>query len=80
MGVFPGYVDTEFQAHSTGGGPPAGVVKSRRFAATSTECAGAIVEGIERRRRVVVTPRIGWVLVWFNRLFPALVEWRMETL
>ncbi len=80
MGVFPGYIDTDFQAHSTGGGPPAAVVKSRRFAATSTECAAAIVEGIERRRKVVVTPRIGWILVWINRLFPALVEWRMETL
>jgi len=80
MGVFPGYIDTDFQAHSTGKGPPAAVVKGRRFAATSTECADAIVQGIERRRRVVVTPRIGWILVWFNRLFPALVEWRMETL
>jgi uncharacterized protein len=80
MGVFPGYIDTDFQAHSTGTGPPVAVVKGRRFAATSTECAAAIIEGIERRRRVVVTPRIGWMLVWFNRLFPALVEWRMETL
>jgi short-subunit dehydrogenase len=78
MCVFPGYVDTDFQAHSTGSVPPATIVKGKRFAVTATECAEAIVLGIERRRSVVVTPRIGWVLVWFNRLFPALVESRME--
>ena len=77
MAVFPGYVDTDFQAHSSGTGPPASVVKGKRFAATATECAEAIVKGIERRSSVVVTPRIGWVLVWLNRFFPALVESRI---
>jgi short-subunit dehydrogenase len=80
MAVFPGYIDTSFQAHSTGSAPPAIIVKGKRFAATSTECAEAIVQGIELRSSVVVTPRIGWVLVLFNRLFPALVESRMGTM
>ncbi len=78
MCVFPGYVDTDFQSHSTGSAPPATIVKGKRFAVTATECAEAIVHGMEQRRSVVVTPRIGWVLVWFNRFFPALVESRME--
>jgi short-subunit dehydrogenase len=80
MAVFPGYVDTDFQAHAAGIGPPDAVVKGRRFAVTSAECAEAIVRGIESRRSVVVTPRIGWLMLWFNRLFPALVESRMEVL
>jgi short-subunit dehydrogenase len=80
MSVFPGYVDTDFQAHATGSAPPPAIVKGKRFAVTAAECAEAIVRGIERRRKVVVTPRIGWPLVWFNRLFPSVVESRMETM
>lgn len=74
MAVFPGYVDTGFQSNATGAAPPPSVVKGKQFAVTSAECAEAIVRGIERRSSMVVTPRIGWVLVWINRLFPALVE------
>jgi short-subunit dehydrogenase len=74
ISVFPGYVDTDFQSHSAGSAPPAVIVKGKRFAVTAVECAEAIVRGIEQRRRVVVTPRIGWILVWFNRLFPGLME------
>lgn len=77
IAVFPGYVDTDFQRHAGGSAPPDSVVKGRRFAVTAVECAEAIVRGIERRRGVVVTPRIGWIAVWLNRLFPNVVESRM---
>jgi len=78
MGVFPGYVDTDFQAHAVGPRPPARVVQGRRFAVSAQDCANAIVEGIEHRKRLVVTPRAGWALVWANRLLPGFVESRME--
>jgi short-subunit dehydrogenase len=74
MTVFPGYVDTDFQAHSTGSEPPDRVAKGKRFAVTAAQCAEAIIRGIERRRSVVVTPRIGWAAVWMNRLFPGFME------
>lgn len=74
MAVFPGYVDTGFQANAAGAAPPSAVVKGKRFSVTAAECADAIVQGIERRSSVVVTPKIGRVLVFFNRLFPATVE------
>jgi len=77
MGVFPGYVDTDFQRHATGT-PPAVVAGGKRFAVSAAECAEAIVEGIEHRRSTVVTPRAGWLLVWANRLFPGFVEARLE--
>jgi short-subunit dehydrogenase len=80
MGVFPGYVDTGFQAHAEGAAPPASIVKGKRLAISAIECAEAIVRGIERRSSVVVTPRIGWMLVLFNRFFPAVVESRMESM
>ncbi len=77
MGVFPGYVDTEFHAHAAGPPPPPIVVKGKRYAASAEQCAAAILHGIERRRRTVVTPCAGWLLVWANRLFPRLVEWQL---
>jgi short-subunit dehydrogenase len=78
MGVFPGYVDTDFQDHAPGPRPPHAVVRARRFAVSANDCAEAIVDGIAYRRRAVVTPRAGWLLVWANRLFPGFVETRME--
>jgi hypothetical protein len=54
------------------------VVRGRRFAVSAGECAEAIVDGIARRKRMVVTPRAGWLLVWANRFFPGFVESRME--
>jgi short-subunit dehydrogenase len=78
MGVFPGYVDTDFQTHAPGPKPPDRVVRGRRFAVSAGECAEAIVDGIARRKRIVVTPRAGWLLVWANRLSPNFVESRME--
>jgi short-subunit dehydrogenase len=78
MAVFPGYVDTDFQAHAAGSTPPDGIVKGRRFAVTAAECAAAIVDGMERRRHVVVTPKIGWALIWCHRIFPAFLDRRLE--
>jgi short-subunit dehydrogenase len=78
MGVFPGYVDTGFQTHAPGPPPPDRVVQGKRFAVSAAECAEAIVDGIERRKHMVVTPRAGWLLVWANRLVPGLVESRLE--
>jgi short-subunit dehydrogenase len=78
MTVFPGYVDTEFQAHAAGDPPPERVVKGRRFAVSAEDCSAAIVRGIELRRREVITPRLGWLAIWAHRLAPGLVESRME--
>jgi len=77
MGVFPGYVNTDFQAHAPGL-PPARVVQGKRFAVSVEDCAEAIVRGIENRRRIVVTPGSGWPLMLLHRMFPALVESRLR--
>jgi short-subunit dehydrogenase len=78
MGVFPGYVKTDFQAHATGQRPPDRVVQGKRFAVSAEECAEAIIHGMKYRRRTVITPRSGWLLVWANRCFPSLVEAQLE--
>ena len=76
MGVFPGYVDTDFQRNAAGS-PPQRIPGGKTVSITATECAEAIVRGIERRRNAVVTPRAGWLLILANRLFPGLVEARL---
>ncbi len=78
MTVCPGYVDTGFQRSAIAGTPPPGVVRARRMAITAEACAAAIVAGIERNARMVVTPRSVWLLVAAARLFPRLVDARME--
>jgi len=78
MGVFPGYVDTGFQANATGARPPELVVQGKRFAVSKEDCAAAIVRGIEARSRAVITPRSGWALMLLHRILPALVESRLE--
>jgi short-subunit dehydrogenase len=81
MTVCPGYVSTEFKAHASGPAPPPGVMgsPSSRFAITSEECAAAIVRGVERDARIVVTPRSGWLLIAAQRLVPGLVESRLTS-
>ncbi|MDP9171285.1 MAG: SDR family NAD(P)-dependent oxidoreductase [Acidobacteriota bacterium] len=78
MAVYPGYVDTDFQAHAAGAQPPDRVARAKPFAVSAQDCAAAIIRGIEGRKRVVVTPRTGWMLVWLNRLIPRVIESRLE--
>jgi short-subunit dehydrogenase len=78
MTVCPGYVDTGFQKHVLAGAPPESIARGRRFAITAQECAEAIALGIERDARTVVTPRTGWLLIAFARLFPRMVDAQLE--
>lgn len=80
MIVCPGYVKTDFQAHALGTSPPDPVMKGKRFAITAEQCAEAIVRGVERDARTVVTPRIGWILVALERLFPDFVDARLAAM
>jgi short-subunit dehydrogenase len=74
MLVCPGYVLTEFHSHSFGLAPPARVVKEKRFAISPDRCARDVVGGLERRARIVVTPRWGWFMIGMHRLMPRAVE------
>jgi len=74
MSVCPGYVRTGFQDHVLAGRPPDALLRGRRFAITAGECAEAIARGVERDARTIVTPRLGWLLIGLQRLFPSLVD------
>jgi short-subunit dehydrogenase len=76
MTVCPGYVRTPFQDNAIGK-PPAPVVGARRFAISAAECAEAIVRGVEREARTVVTPAVGWLFIALERLLPGIVDSRL---
>lgn len=74
VSVCPGYVSTDFQSHVLGGRPPEAIRRGKAFAVSTPECAAAIVRGIERESRTVVTPWYGWFFVWARRISPSLVD------
>ena len=77
MTVCPGYVKTGFQSHVLAGRPPEKVLQGKRFAITAEACARAVVRGVERNARTVVTPAGGWLFILAERLFPSFVDARM---
>ena len=70
VSVCPGYVSTGFSQHVLGGEVPRVVADRKRFTITPGQCAEAIVRGVEKGKRTVVAPRIGWVLVAIARVLP----------
>lgn len=78
MTVCPGYVKTNFQGHVLAGTPPPSLASAKRFGITPVACAAAIVKGVERNARTVVTPRYGWVLVALERIMPSIIDGQLE--
>jgi short-subunit dehydrogenase len=80
MTVCPGYVKTGFQENALTGKAPASLWQRRTFAITKEQCAEAVVKGVERRARTVVTPGMGWALIFGRALLPAVIDyflWRI---
>ncbi len=70
----PGYVSTPFFSNLVDGASP-GVPPGRGpFALTAEQCAEAIRRGILKRKRTLVLPRLGWLLIAAERLCPALIQ------
>lgn len=75
--VCPGYVTTGFRENVLAGRLPESIQRSSRFEISAGECAEAIVVAVEKKKRTVVTPRIGWALIAFARLFPWVLDWQL---
>lgn len=71
LSVCPGYVTTPFIRNMLQGASPTKLPGRGRFGITAEQCAEAIHRGVLRRRRTVVVPRMGWLLVAAERLLPA---------
>ncbi len=71
LSVCPGYVTTAFVNNMLQGASPNALPGRGRFAITAEQCADAILAGVLQRKRTVVVPKAGWLLVAAERLFPA---------
>jgi short-subunit dehydrogenase len=77
MTVCPGYVKTEFHGHAVGAPPPK-LVDFMKYAITPEQCAEAIVRGVERDARTVVTPWWGRPFIALERIMPSVVDSRLS--
>jgi len=75
--VCPGYVGTDFSQNVIQGAVPQKVTEQKKFKITAEQCAQAIVDGITKRKRTVVTPVMGWGLTILARLLPSTLYSRM---
>jgi short-subunit dehydrogenase len=80
MTVCPGYVKTRFQRNVLFGQPPDLTGWNQKWAITPAKCAEDIARGLERNARTVVTPKSGWILIALERLFPSVVDHRLESI
>lgn len=71
--VCPGIVDTKFREHVLAGAAP-GSVEAIRRVVSPDQVAAAIVRGIERKRRTVFVPKIGWAFTTLEAVAP----WAMD--
>lgn len=74
LSVCPGYVSTPFVRNMVQGASPTTLPGRGSFGITAEQCAEAVHQGILKRKRTVVVPRIGWLLVAAERLFPSLTH------
>jgi short-subunit dehydrogenase len=77
LSVCPGFVDTPFRDNVLTGSIPPAVDRQRRLKITAPQCAEAILDGLRKKKRTVVTPRLGWALIALVRLFPGIIFPRM---
>jgi short-subunit dehydrogenase len=74
----PGYVSTPFLRNLLDGPSPKVPPGRGPFALTAEQCAEAVRTGILKRKRTLVLPRLGWLLIAAERLCPALIQGAMS--
>jgi short-subunit dehydrogenase len=77
MKVCPGIVDTKFRHHVLAGAAP-GRVQDLRRVVSADEVARAIVRGLERRKRTVFVPRIGFIFTSLDFFAPRVMDWYLR--
>jgi short-subunit dehydrogenase len=77
MSVIPGIVDTRFREHVLGGRVPEGVAGIKRTISPES-LATSVVEGLIRKKRTVVNPRIGWAFWGVDVFLPQLMHLYMR--
>lgn len=79
IAVHPGIVDTGFRDNVLAGGPPEGVKRIRYVVSPETVASG-IFRAVERRRRTVYIPAIGFLFEKAGALVPPLLNYYLSRL
>lgn len=77
MKVCPGIVDTSFRDHVLAGAAPGRVEDIRRLVSPD-EVARAIIRGVERKKRIVFVPRIGFIFTSLDFFAPRVMDWYLR--
>lgn len=77
MKVCPGIVATQFRDHVLAGSAPGPVEDIRRIV-TPERVAEAMMRGVERRRRTVFVPRIGFIFTSLDFVAPGVMDWYLR--
>jgi short-subunit dehydrogenase len=77
MKVCPGIVDTKFRDHVLAGNAP-GRVEDIRRVVSPDQVANAVIQGIERGKRTVFVPKIGFVFTSLDFFAPRVMDWYLR--
>jgi short-subunit dehydrogenase len=77
MKVCPGIVDTKFRDHVLAGTAP-GRVEDIRRVVSPDQVATAIMRGVERNKRTVFVPKIGFIFTSLDFFAPSVMDWYLR--
>jgi short-subunit dehydrogenase len=77
MKVCPGIVDTKFRDHVLAGTAPDRVEDIRRVVSPD-QVASAIIKGVERGKRTVFVPKIGFIFTSLDFFAPRVMDWYLR--
>ncbi|MFZ0745518.1 MAG: SDR family NAD(P)-dependent oxidoreductase [Terracidiphilus sp.] len=77
MKVCPGIVDTKFRDHVLAGTAP-GRVEDIRRVVSPDEVARVIIRGLDRGKRTVFVPRIGFIFTSLDFFAPRVMDWYLR--
>jgi short-subunit dehydrogenase len=77
MKVCPGIVDTKFRDHVLAGSAPEGVENIRRIVSPD-QVANAVIGGVERGKRTVFVPKIGFIFTSLDFFAPRVMDWYLR--
>jgi short-subunit dehydrogenase len=77
MKVCPGIVDTKFRDHVLAGTAP-GRVEDIRRVVSPDQVASAVIKGVERGKRTVFVPKIGFIFTSLDFFAPSVMDWYLR--
>jgi short-subunit dehydrogenase len=77
MKVCPGIVNTKFRDHVLAGTAP-GRVEDIRRVVSPDQVASAVIRGIERGKRTVFVPKIGFIFTSLDFFAPRIMDWYLR--